>query len=161
MRYLMEKPILGIGIIMFGLFVTQVLKKNPEWNFLKRDKLEGTSCAAVIVKLTKVTPSNWKVFCEGNNLAAEINEVTIPVNATNLQTLMYRQLANHMSFIARSSYPDYLERVMFVRLRISHPKMEINAVTEGQYIVKLATLESPEHIMAHLQSTVQVKETVK
>lgn len=160
MRYFMQKPILGIGIILFGLFITQ-LSRDGQLNFLKRDKLQRTSCDAVVVKLEKAVPSNWKVFCEGNNLAAEINEVMIPPNAANLQALLYRQLANHLSYIARTSYVEILERVMFVRIKMVHPKVEINAVTEGQYIVKLATLESPEHIMAHLQSTVQVKETVK
>lgn len=160
MRYFMQKPVLGIGIILFGLFITQ-LSRDERFDFLKRDKLQQTSCDAAISKLGKAVPSNWKVFCEGNNLAAEINEVTIPSEATYLQALMYRQLANHMSFIARSTFPDIMERVMFVRIKMSHPKMEINAVTEGKYIVKLATLETPQHIMAHLKSTVQVKETIK
>lgn len=160
MRYFMQKPILGIGIILLGLFITQ-LSRDGRLNFLKRDKLQRTSCDAVMVKLEKAVPSNWNVFCEGNNLAAEIKEVMIPPEASNLQALLYRQLANHLSFIARTSYTEILERVMFVRIKMIHPKMEINAVTEGQYVVKLATLETPEHIMAHLQSTVQVKETVK
>ena len=54
-----------------------------------------------------------------------------------------------------------LKIVFLVRFKLSHPKMIINAVTEGKFIVKLATLETPEHIMAHLKSTVQVKEDVK
>ena len=56
---------------------------------------------------------------------------------------------------------DILEKVMFVRFRLDHPKLQIDAVTEGKYIIKLATIENPEHIMAHLKATVQVKETVK
>ena len=91
----------------------------------------------------------------------EINEIAIPKGATNLKSLMYRQLANHMAYVARQSHPDILEKVFFVRFKLSHPKMIINAVTEGKFIVKLATLESPEHIMSHLQSTVQVKEDIK
>ena len=91
----------------------------------------------------------------------EINEVAIPEKASNLKVLMYRQLANHMSFVARTSHADILEKVFFVRFRLMHPKMVINAVTEGKFIVKLATLESPDHIMAHLKSTVQVKEELK
>lgn len=154
----MQKPILGIGIILFGLFITQ-LSKQGRLDFLKN--YQNTTCDAIVVKLEKAVPSNWNVFCEGNNLAAEINEVTIPAEAAYLQALMYRQLANHMSFIARSTYPDLMERVMFIRIKMSHPKMEINAVTEGKFLVKLATLETPEHIMAHLKSTVQVKETIK
>jgi hypothetical protein len=106
-------------------------------------------------------PGNWKVFCEGNNLAVEINEIAIPEKAANLQLLMYRQLANHMAYVTRLATVDILEKVLFVRFRLTHPNLVINAVTEGKFIVKLATLENPDHIMTHLKSTVQVKETVK
>lgn len=156
----MQKPILAIGLIMFGLFIFQVAR-DQKWGIFHNEKLIATSCKAVVVRLEKKIPANWKIFCEGNNLAVDIKEIAIPENATNLKSLMYRQLANHMAFVARSSHSDILEKVFFVRFKVNHPKMVINAVTEGKYIVKLATLETPEHIMAHLQSTVQVKEDVK
>ena len=160
MNYLMKKPILAVGLIMFGLFMYQVAR-DKNWGIFYNEKLRPTSCTGVVVRLNKEVPQNWKVFCEGNNLAVEINELTVPKGATNLKSLMYRQLANHMSFVARSSHTDILEKVFFVRFKINHPKMVINAVTEGKFIVKLATLETPEHIMAHLKSTVQVKEDIK
>lgn len=158
--YLMKKPILAIGLIMFGLFMYQV-SRQQKWGLFHNDKLIATSCKGVTIRLEKNIPNNWKIFCEGNNLAVEVEEVTIPKNATNLRTLMYRQLANHMSFVARSSHTDILEKVFLVRFKLNHPKMVINAVTEGKFIVKLATLETPEHVMTHLQSTVQVKEETK
>ena len=160
MKYLMEKPILAIGLMMFGLFVYQV-GRGQKWGIFHNDKLIATSCKAVLVRLEKKIPGNWKVFCEGNNLAVEIEEMAIPKEATNLETLMYRQLVNHMAYIARNSHSDIVEKVFFVRFKLIHPKMIINAVTEGKFIVKLATLESPDHIMSHLKSTVQVKEDIK
>lgn len=160
MRYLMQKPVLAIGLIMFGLFIYQVAR-DQKWGIFHNEKLIATSCKAVLVRLEKKVPANWKVFCEGNNLAVDIEEIAIPPEATNLKTLMYRQLANHMTFVARNSHADILEKVYFVRFKLEHPKMVINAVTEGKFIVKLATLETPEHIMTHLKTTVQVKEDVK
>lgn len=159
-NYFINRPILAIGIILFGLFITQVYNKQ-KWGIFHNDKLISTSCNGVSVRLQKKIPNNWKLFCEDNNLAVEIKEVTIPENAVNLKVLMYRQLANHMSFLAKNSETDILEKVFFVRFRLTHPKMIINAVTEGQYIVKLATLQSTDHIIGHLQSTVQVKEEMK
>lgn len=156
----MKKPVLAMGLIMFGLFLYQV-GSGQKWGIFFNDKLIATSCKGVLIKLEKKIPANWKAFCEGNNLAVEIQEIAIPQNATNLKSLMYRQLANHMSYVARSSHSDILEKVFFVRFRLTHPKMVINAVTEGKFIVKLSTLETPEHIMTHLQSTVQVKEDIK
>lgn len=160
MRLLMQKPILAIGILMFSIFMFQVAREQ-KWGLFHNDKLLATSCKAVLVRLDKKIPANWKVFCEGNNLAVEINEIGIPPEAKNIKALIYRQLANHMSFVARMSTADILEKVDFVRFRLDHPQITINAVTEGKFIVKLVTLESPEHIMTHLQSTVQVKEDIK
>ncbi|MBA2406030.1 MAG: hypothetical protein H0V66_14740 [Bdellovibrionales bacterium] len=145
---------------MFALFMYQVSKKE-KWGVFHNDKLVSNSCRGVLVRLEKKIPQNWKVFCEGNNLAVEIREIAIPEKATNLKALMYRQLANHMAFVARASMGDILEKVLFVRFHIVHPEMTLDAVTEGQYIVKLTTLENAEHIMTHLKTTVQVKETVK
>ena len=156
----MKKPVLAIGLIMFGLFLYQVAR-DQKWGLFHNDKLLATSCKAVLIKLEKNIPANWNAFCEGNNLAVEIKEVAIPESANNLKSLMYRQLANHMSYVARSSHTDILEKVFFVRFKLMHPKMDINAVTEGKFLVKLATLETPEHIMTHLKSTVQVKEDIK
>lgn len=157
---LMKNPVLAIGIILMGLFIYQVANQE-KWGLFKNQKLMSTSCRAVLIKIEKKIPENWNAFCEGNNLAVEINELAVAPEAKKLKSMMYRQLANHMSYVARISYTDILEKVDFVRFKLMHPKMEINAVTEGKYIVKLATLELPEHIMTHLQSTVQVKETVK
>ncbi len=156
----MKKPVLVMGVVMFSLFLYQVAKKE-KWGIFANEKLISTSCKGVLVGLEKRVPQNWNVFCEGNNLAVEIKEVTIPEKAANLKPLMFRQLANHMAFVARSSTVDILEKVLFVRFRLEHPQLQVDAVTEGKFIVKLATLEKPEHIISHLQTTVQVKETPK
>ncbi len=156
----MKKPVLMIGIIMFLLFLYQVASKE-KWGIFANSKLIPTSCRDVLVGLERRIPENWKVFCEGNNLAVEIKELAIPEDVENIRPLLYRQLANHMAFLARNSANDILEKVFFVRFHLVHDKMTIDAVTEGKFIVKLSTLENSEHIMTHLKSTVQVKETVK
>ncbi len=160
LNYFMKKPILAIGLILFGLFIYQVNQKE-KWGLFHNEKLVPTSCRAALVRIQKKTPSNWNLFCEGNNLAVEILEDARNADPTTLKPIMYRQLANHMSFVARVSQEDILEKVFFVRFKLRNPKMELNAVTEGKFIVKLASLENPEHIMSHLKSTVQVKEEMK
>lgn len=157
---LMKNPVLTTGIILFGMFLYQVASKE-KWGIFANQKLISSTCKAVVIQAEKKVPANWKLFCEGNNLAVEIQEIAVPPKAAHLEALMYRQLANHMSYIAKVSLPDMLEKVDFIRFRLDHENIQINAVTEGKYIVKLATLESPEHIMTHLKSTVQVKQTLK
>ena len=145
---------------MFSLFLWHV-GRNEGWFGTPSDKYSSTSCKGVVIGLEKRIPDNWKVFCEGNNLAVDIKELAVPEKATNLKALMYRQLANHMAHVARISSPDILQKIFFVRFHIVHPGLTLDAVTEGKYIVKLATLENAEHIMTHLKATVQVKETIK
>jgi len=156
----MKKPVLAIGLLLFSLFIMQV-SREKKWGLFHNNKLIPTSCKAVLIPLLKKTPANWNVFCEEVNLAVEVVEVSLPATSPQLKNLMYRQLANHMSFVAKKSPPDILEKVYLVRFRLSHPKMVINAVTEGKYLSKLATIDDPTHIMDHLKSTVQVKEELK
>jgi hypothetical protein len=157
---LIKNPVLAVGLLMFGLFIMQVVRQE-KWGVFHNDKFTTSSCRGALVRIEKKIPANWKAFCEGNNLAVEIEEVAIPEKATHLRALLYRQLANHMSFIARVSTTDILEKVFIVRFKLKHPKLTINAVTEGKFLVKLLTLQTPEHIMTHLKSTVQVKETTE
>lgn len=157
-KFLISKPILTIGILMFILVWVGSGGKNP---FFERDALKPTSCKAALVKLEKRLPSDWKLFCEENNLAVEINEKDHKLEGKELTALMYRQLANYLVEIGRASESDILEKVYIVRLKLMHKKIEVNAVTEGKYIVKLSTLTSPDFIREHLQQTVQVKETLK
>lgn len=156
----MKKPVLAMGVVMFALFIHQVIK-GEKWGVLHNQKLISNSCKGALIPLVKRIPNNWQAMCEGNNLAVVVREVAIPPKAPNLQKLMYRQLANHMTYVARSSPVDILEKVDFVRFKMIHNGMTIDAVTEGKHIVKLATLDVPEHIMGHLQTSVQVKETIK
>ncbi len=113
-----------------------------------------------MIKLQKSTPGNWSIDCEGNNLAITIDS-TINTTSKALRASLYRNLANHMVAIAKNSPQETLERVFIVRLRINHPQLRIDAVTEGKDISKLATLSTPQFVADHLKSTVQVKETPK
>lgn len=158
---LMKKPILAVGLIMFGLVAYQASQKTGPWGLLKNPRLNPTSCSAALVKLKKSIPGNWNIFCEDNNLAVEIKELTEIKTDDQLRPVLYRQLANHMVFTVANSQRDILEKVDIVRYRLIHPKLEINAVTTGNYIVKLQTIRDPKYIMDHLKSTVKVKETIK
>ncbi len=151
---------LAIGIIMFGLVSYQAMQQN-KWSIFSNAKLNPTSCSAAIIKLNKAIPGNWKAYCEKNNLAIEINDETEIKSDAQLRPALYRQLANHMIFTVNNSPVDILEKVDIVRYKIMHDKLEINAVTTGNYIVKLKTIKDNKYILEHLKSTVKVKETVK
>ena len=79
----------------------------------------------------------------------------------SIRPLAYREMANHLTFIAKNSAADSLERVLIVRVRLESKNFVFNGVTNGKDIVKLATMKKPAFIAKHLQSTVQVKEQAK
>ncbi len=145
---------------MFGIVAYQASQKG-QWSLFSNAKLNPTSCSAVLVKLQKSLPGNWRAFCEKNNLAIEIKEQTEVKEEAQLRPMMYRQLANHMVFTVQHSPTDILEKVDIVRFKIMHDKLEVNAVTTGNYITKLQTIKDHKYILDHLKSTVKVKETVK
>lgn len=163
LKSLMKNPVLAIGILFMVIFLFQLGNKY-DWMGSRKRKLMPSSCKAVVVKLNRRIPANWKTECEGsdyNNLFVEIN-ITEPktsdVAPKNFKALIYRTLANNLILTAKNSPEDNLERTNMVRFRLNHPKVRINALTEGRFLVKLQTLSSPELIAQHLKVTVQVQE---
>ena len=156
-NFLFKKPILTIGILMFSIFLMNAWDKL---GFLKRD-LQTTACHGNLSKLEKSVPVTWKVFCEQNNLAVEITITTIASDDPELKQKLFRHLANDLVTISNLSQPDLLEKIMMIRLRLEHPKMQVNALSEGRYVAKLVNLKSQTHIAEHLQQTVQVNDIAK
>jgi hypothetical protein len=158
---LMKKPVLVMGILMvMALFLDLSRRKDGKSLFFREDFVPH-SCKAVLVKLEKRIPANWDAECEQNNLAIEMNYSSPASGSENMKQVAYRRLANDLTFIAKNSPQETLERVFIVRIRATQPGFEINAVSEGKFVSKMATLNSPEYIREHLKNTVQVKETLR
>ncbi len=160
-KSLMKKPVLVIGIILFVLFLFDQKRRSYP---LLGNRILPTSCRAVVVKLEKRIPNNWQLECEKNNLAVTIESLVSmkdEANAALLKGVLYRDLANNLIFIAKNSPQETLERVFIVRIHQHHPKLIIDAVTEGKDISKFATLRDTQFISDHLKATVQVKESFK
>ncbi len=164
LKSFMKNPMLVVGVLMMLIFVFQAGKKFNWWE-ARRQKLMPSSCKAVLVKLDRRIPENWSTHCEGstyNNLAIDIHfPVEKDKKAQNLQqvrALLYREMANDLISVAKISPEDNLEKTDIIRLKMIHPQLIINAITEGKYIVKLKTLTDKRLIAQHLKVTVQVQE---
>lgn len=161
-KLLTKYPIFMLGILMMTIFLYQLRDKG--FFEARKDKMMPTSCRAVRVKLDKRIPSNWGSSCEGNNLAVSINfllEKSEIQDPKQIRALLYRELANDLILIAKNSPADSLERTHIVRVQINYNDIYIDAVTEGKFLVKFATIKSIALIKEHLQATVQVKESKK
>ena len=165
LKSLMKNPILAIGILFMVIFLFQLGEKNS-WLESRKRKLMPSSCKAVTVKLDRRIPASWKTICEGkdfNNLFVnmnleEDNKKDKDQDQKSLKRTLYRTLANNMILTAKNSPADNLERTNMIRFKLNHPKLVIDALTEGRFLVKLQTLTSAELIAEHLKVTVQVKE---
>ena len=166
LKSLMKNPVLVIGVLMMFIFLYQTGKKLNWWE-QRRKKLMPSSCQAVLVKLERRIPANWHADCEGqtyNNLAVEIKypqESDAPKEPLQkVRALLYREMANDLISVAKNSPDENLERTNIVRMKLMHPQMEINAITEGRFITKLKTLTDKSLIAQHLKVTVQVRESL-
>ncbi len=158
---LMKKPVLTMGILMMVVFLLDLSRIKDGKSLFYREAYVPYSCKAVIVRLEKKIPENWKAYCEHNNLAVETHYEEPSIDNVNYKKIAYRRMANDFSFIAQNSPEETLENVLIVRLKSTQPGLEINAVSEGKFVAKLSTLKTPEYISKHLRDTVQVKELVK
>lgn len=147
-----------IGILLMTIFLFQLSEKGF---FGNRANLMPSSCKSVLVKLDRRIPENWKSYCEGktvNNMVIEIESPIGKLPKDKLRAALYRNLANDMILIAKNSPPDNLERTDFVRLKVRHTDGEINALTQGRFMIKLSTLTDMKLISEHIKTTVQVSE---
>lgn len=161
LKSLMNKPILAIGILLMTIFLMNTFTDGGLWN---RDRLNPTSCKAVLVKLDRRVSGGWTTSCDGQNLNLAISHVVGEKEPTDIKTvrkIVYRELANSLVFIAKNSPSDNLERTPWVSIRYVHPKLEVGARSEGKFVVKFATIKNKQMLMNHLKATVQVKELIK
>ena len=164
LKTIMKNPVLIIGILFMAIFL---MEANRRGYLGKREKLVPSSCRAVRVKLDKRIPANWKTECTGSDfdhLRVEVDyvlEEKTPVTQEKLRPILYRELANYLIFIAKNSPQDNLERTRQVQLILNHKRLSINALSEGQFVVKLSTLSDKSLIAQHFKTTVQVQEIKK
>ena len=149
-----------IGILMMFIFLWDMNRKHG-WTAKRNEKLKARSCNAVLVKVNKRVAANWNVFCEKNSLAAEIDFIFDKAklkDQKNFKRVMYRELANNLVLLAKISPQDNLERTDYVRVKLIHKDLTINALSQGRHIAKFQTLTTPQMIAQHLQATVTVQE---
>lgn len=160
---MMSQKILKYPLAVMAVLFCYLLYVYFDKGGRRRQLLEGTPCIAALVKLELKIPKNWSANCDKNNLLVDINEEIPPTikDMAKKRILIYREMANHLSFIAKNAPTPNLEMVSTVLVKISAENILIEALTTGDALVKLTTLNSPEIIRDHLKNTVKVKETIK
>lgn len=163
-KSLMKHPVLMMGILLLSIFLFDLRDRN----FFKQrvESLTPTSCKAVKVRLDRYLHKSWDITCNENNLVIEVpvDEKVIShklADPTLLKQKMYKALANSYISISRYSPPDSLERTMMVSVRLIHPNMTINSVSEGRHVYNMKALKNLSNLAKHFSQTVQVQEVTK
>jgi len=151
-----------IGVLFFIIFLMNTDVKNIIYS--RTNKLKATSCQSVMVMLEKRLLAGQSAKCNNNNLEVEVKAPFLAAKYKDQNRFrgdMYREVANNLMFVSKNSPSDGLSRVDIVTMKVIADKMTISAVTEGKFIVELATLKSKDGMAEHLKATVKVKEFVK
>ena len=160
-NFLMKKPIFAIGILFFVIFLFQF--QNSDYMKNRKKMYTAASCTAVTVRLNKVKPSDWKVDCQGtfadksDTLIIEVPLITKNKEITP-KVAAYRELANHLNFVAKNSPNDNLERTSWVKISVTHPTGQADGVIPGVMLAKMKTVETPAALAEHLKTSVRVKD---
>lgn len=156
-----------IGILILSISLMDANRRGV-WKKVK-NRFNPTSCRALMVKLQKAIPQNWVAECNENNLEIAIDAKNLDPSGDfsdpktilrQHQIIMYRELANNLTFVALNSPLDNLERVHLVAIKQQSSYLQINSITEGKDLVKLATIKEPQFIRQLLQATVQTQEKI-
>lgn len=163
-KSLMKNPILMVGILLMSIFLFQL---RDQGFFKKRaSSMLPTSCKAVKVRLDKYFHKTWKIECLENNLSLEIpvDEKVVSHKLTDTKILraqMYKALANSYISVSKYAPQESLERTMIISVRLVHPNMTLNSISEGKHVYNLKNMKNFKNISAHIKQTIQVQELTK
>lgn len=178
LKSLMKNPMLMIGFLFLAIFLFQL--RDQGYFDQRSAKLIPTSCKAVKVRLDKYLHDSWEISCNENNL-----EVIVPIEESvienmektfpkeelrtkdhkpfklGLQKTLFTVMANSYISVAKYSPEDSLSRTDIISLRVIHPILTLNSISEGKHVVNLKTIKNFKRVTKHLESTVQVQEVFK
>jgi len=156
----MKYPVLVIGIVMFGLFITNP-KTKEWWSTVGRNRIPNT-CRVIKDRVAPKAPKSWSFNCPTTKkLVIDIEYETLPKEPKNLRQILYKKLANSLTKLGGWSNLETLEFLHTLKLNINHPKLIIKSQTDGQAIVELMVKKNQIDIARHLKLTVKVKEIKK
>ena len=158
---LLKYPVLVIGVILFGLFLAD--DNTRKWLKSEGEKRIPSTCRALKSRLESKVPPHWALNCQDKlTLTVELDYIQkkslpLPIHG-KLKNVAYRTLANDLHHFAKLSNPETLVRLARLQMVLRHPKIKIEAISDGESLVKLGKLESKQAISDHLRVSVKIRE---
>lgn len=173
LKGIMKNPVLIMGIVLFGLFLSQATTKD--WWTKQKRRFTPSTCDVIKDKVLKKSPDNWEIECPTTQLL--ILNIAFGKKAKDFKQqriMMYRQLANNYTKFAqlantrlyyvedgkRKHYDEIesLERLQVIRINMRNELLEITSQSDGEAVSKFINIKRPEQIAQHLKLTVRVSE---
>lgn len=155
-KLLFKQPILIIGLSMFLLFIFS--DHTSEWLDKYTNRFKPNICNDAKERLEKDGPQEWNAHCDGQDLVVEGELDTARIQEDSLQKAAYRELANNLAIIAKTSNSDTMILLKLVSFRLKLDKKTIVAYTSGNSLVQLSKLKDEKAIAFHIHTSVKVKE---
>lgn len=152
-------PILIIGIILFCLSIFS--DKSQNWWSKYTQRFKPNICQDALIRAEKEGPKKWKLKCNEQELVVSSTFSVTQIKPEERKRSSYRELANELSVIAKTSNPDTMKLIGSVVYHLETEEMTIIAYTSGMAIVKLLELTNPKAIAFHIHTSVKVKEILK
>lgn len=156
----LKYPVLIVGIVLFGLYLTNNSTKEF-WRKVNR-RYKPSTCDVTMDRVRPKAPANWAFECETLQLLIiNVDFKEIKNNNLSLRQEMYRELANDLKKLGHYSNLETLSFLKKVKMNIINKNLEVHSMTSGQAIVELTRLSDQQSIARHLKLTVKIKEVTK
>jgi len=156
----MKYPVLVIGFVMFGIFLSDP-KTAIWWDKVLR-RFKSSTCDTVLVRTEKKAPLGWKMACPTmDKLVLDVPVVSDVANYNQLRVIMYKSLANHLTKFSQVSNPETVIRLKKLQINLNHKRLTIESITTGESVIEFLKLKNQKDIIRHLKHTVKVKEVRK
>jgi hypothetical protein len=160
-KKLLRYPVLIIGIILFGIYVTDP-KTADYWRKYNRRFIPST-CDAIVSRTAPKVDKTWSLECPGTQLLI----VKIPYESKTgekfpiIRKNMYKLLANSLVRLSQISNPEAMQNLAHLKLVIENPRLKILAKTDGEAVNQFLKIKYQVDIADHLKLTVKIKEFTK
>lgn len=133
----LKYPVLIMGIIMFGVYVSDTKTKHY-WKKWKTRYIPN-KCDTVVERAAPKAPDNWTFHCPETQLLLiripykEKPEDKFPVTRTK----MYRLLANSVEELSFISNPEAINHLKTIKFNLKSDRLQILGKTDGEAIVEI------------------------
>ena len=158
----MKYPALIMGLIMFGIFISNP-KTKKYFSKYTQSRVPNT-CMTVLNRVSKKTPKSWQLDCPTDYLLQiKIKHASRHSSYLKIRPEIYKALANYHVKLMQLSNLETLSNLGLIEFKVSHPQLSVISQSEGSSVAEMAKLNLRNHkeLANHLRATVNIKEVRK